>query len=510
MHFLHVTLVVFLSCFFTAFAQADVRLPSIIGSHMVVQQGREVPIWGWAEPGENVTVSMSGKTAIATAGEDGRWQVKIGPFAPGEVHAMTITGVNEIELIDILVGEVWLCGGQSNMATSLKGYASQEELDEIDFPQIRLFKVEMNSTDEPQEDCEGRWTLCDPVSAAEFAANGYYFGKHLHEQLQLPVGLIHDCVSGTPGEAWASPETIEAPEYEEFVDRFHENHPQWVATTEKYNAASRTWRKDVLEWNANGGRGPKPALSVPRPSNTGHPRGRPSGYYNGMIVPFAPFAIKGAVWWQGEGNQGRADQYARLLTSIIEDWRQLWGREDLVFISGQLQNTTTRAHDEPVGGGGMPAMREAFLDVWRTVPNTGMAVACDIGDRDTHFRNKRESGRRLALAAMGIAYERDIAYSGPLFESMEIEGDSVRLEFINFGGNMRLQPCSEHTGFVIAGEDREWHWADDVRIEGDCLMLRCPEVKTPIAVRYGWHVNPHLSLFNDDGLPASPFRTDDW
>lgn len=491
-------------------SQAEVRLPSIIGSHMVLQQGRKVPIWGWAEPGEEVTVTMNEKAATATTREDGKWQVKIGPFEPGEPRNMTIAGGNTIELTDILVGEVWLCGGQSNMATSLKGYADQEELEEIDFPKIRLFKVEMHSTDEPQEDCRGSWTRCDPTNAAEFAANGYYFGKHLHQELGVPVGLIHDCVSGTPGEAWASPETIADPAYREFVNSFRRNHPAWVEANDRFQRAINAWRSANRQWNANGRQGPKPQLSEPRPANTGHPRGRPSGLYNGMIVPVAPFALKGAIWWQGEGNQGRAHQYARLLTSIIGDWRELWGQGELVFISGQLQNTMRQKHDEPVGGGGMPTMREAFLEVWRSVPNTGMAVACDIGDKDTHFRNKKESGRRLALAALGIAYGKEIAYSGPRFESVEVEGDAVRLEFDDFGGGLKLQRRAEHTGFVLAGKDRQWHWADDVQLDGNCVVVRCPEVKEPIAVRYGWHVNPCLSLFNGDGLPASPFRTDDW
>jgi sialate O-acetylesterase len=492
------------------FVQAEVRLPSIIGSYMVVQQGMKVPIWGWATPGEKVTVAMRDKTAATVTEEDGKWQVKIGPFEPGESCRMTITGTNEIELADILVGEVWLCGGQSNMATMLKGYADQEEIEKINDSEIRLFKVEQQSTDEPQEDCQGRWTLCDPTSAAEFSANGYYFGKHLHSQLKVPVGLIHDCVSGTPGEAWASPETIADRVYQEFVDSFRQNHPKWAEANDSYEQAVKAWRIATRQWNAGGRQGQKPQLSVPRPANTGHPRGRPSGLYNGMIVPVAPFALKGVIWWQGEGNQGRAYQYARLLSSIIEDWRQLWGQGDFVFISGQLQNTTTREHDEPVGGGGMPTMREAFLEVWRSVPNSGMAVACDIGDEDTHFRNKMESGRRLAMVALGVAYGREITYSGPLFESMEIDGDTVRLTFNDFGGRLKIQPHRDHSGFVIAGADRVWHWADDVRIDGDCVVVRSPEVEEPVAVRYGWHVNPCLSLFNEEGLPASPFRTDDW
>jgi len=504
------TVAILLISSFTTVCHAEVRLPSIIGSQMVVQQRMEVPIWGWADPGEELTVAMRDKTATTTAGEDGKWRVKIGPFELGEPCSMTITGSNKIELTDILVGEVWLCGGQSNMATMLKGYADQQELDAIDVPRIRLFKVETNSTDQPQDDCQGRWTLCDPANAAEFAANGYYFGKYLHEQLQMPLGLIHDCVSGTPGEAWASPKTTKNPAYKEFADNFRRNFPKWVEANDKYQKAMETWRSANRQWNAGGRQGPKPQLTKPRPTNTGHPRGRPSGLYNGMIVPVAPFAIKGVIWWQGEGNQGRAHQYARLLTSIIEDWRKLWDQGDFVFISGQLQNTTTRAHDEPVGGGGMPAMREAFLEVWRSVPNTGMAVACDIGDKDTHFRNKKESGRRLALAALGVAYGKEIAYSGPRFESMEIEGKAVRLEFNDFGGGLKLQPRREHSGFVMAGADRVWHWADDVQLDGNCVVVRCPEVKEPIAVRYGWHVNPCLSLFNEEELPASPFRTDDW
>ncbi len=303
---------------FTTVSQAEVRLPSIIGSHMVVQQGMKVPIWGWAEPGERVTVAMRDKTATAVADAAGKWKVNIGPFDLGEPCSMTIAGENSIELIDILVGEVWLCGGQSNMATTLKGYADQQELGEIDSPELRLFKVEMNSTDQPQEDCQGRWTRCNPTSAAEFSANGYYFGQHLHEQLKVPVGLIHGCVSGTPGEAWASSETVAAPAYEEFVDSFAQNHPKWVETNDRYERAANAWRSANREWNADGRQGPKPELTEPRPANSGHPRGRPSGYYNGMIVPVAPFAIKGAIWWQGEGNQGRAHQYAGLLTSIIK------------------------------------------------------------------------------------------------------------------------------------------------------------------------------------------------
>lgn len=519
-----------LVCAFSTSSVAEVRLPSIIGSHMVLQRDMKVPIWGWAAPGEKVTVAIDGQSVSTTAGEDGKWQVKVGPLALGKPREMTVSGKNEIQLTDILIGEVWLAGGQSNMATALRGYASKQEIAAINFPTIRLFKVEIHSTDEPQKDCKGKWTLCDPANASEFGANAYYFGKYLHEQLKMPVGMIHDCVSGTPGESWASPETIKDPAYQGMVESFKKNHPLWLEA-EKNKRRDRAERRkaDLKKKEAEkdtskpgqidvGKDAPKEKSretkkrsnkrSGRRP-NAGHPRGRPAGLYNGMIVPVAPFAIKGVIWWQGEGNQGRAGQYTKLLTSIIQDWRKLWGQGDFVFISGQLQNVVKRKHTQPIGGGGMPAMREAFLNVWKTVPNTGMAVACDIGDTGTHFKNKKESGRRLALAALGIAYGKDIVYSGPIYDSMKVEGAAISLQFKHVGGGLTLDQRGEFSGFGIAGKDKIWHWAD-VKIDGKSLTVSSPKVAEPVAVRYAWHTNPCLSLFNKEGLPASPFRTDQW
>lgn len=454
----------------SAHADAAVRLPNVIGDSMVLQQKTETPIWGWADAGEKVTVAIGDEKHEATADEAGNWRVKLAARdASKEPVEIKINGANnEIVVKDVLVGEVWICSGQSNMEWSVRQSINpQEEIAAADYPNIRLFNVPGHIKHaQPQPNAPGQWQVCSPQTVANFSAVGYYFGRELHKDLDVPVGLIGTNWGGTRIQPWTPPAGFEAVE-------------------------------EVK--NQNG-------------------QGDSSHIYNAMVHGLAPFAVRGAIWYQGESNAGEGLRYEHLKKALVRGWRDTFENDDLSFIWVQLANFQQPSND-PAGGGWGPVregQRRALAE-----PKTGMAVIIDIGEAgDIHPKNKQDVGKRLALWALGNDYGKNVVYSGPLYKNHQISGDKVTIEFDHVGGGLMigkkqgLEPTQEVKDgklnrFSIRDKDGKWHWAEAV-IAGNTVVVSSPEVKEPTAVRYGYESNPvDANLYNKEGLPASPFTTID-
>ena len=485
---------------------ADVRLPSIISDNMVLQQGKAVPIWGWADANEAVTVTGSwgsGKWKT-TADQDGKWMVKIDTGKAGGPYEMTVSGKNPITIKNILVGEVWVCSGQSNMEFTVKqAKNSAEEIAEANnYPQLRQFLVGRKVIYTPMYNCNGKWQICSSQTAGTFTAAGYFFGRELNKQLNVPVGLINTSWGGTPAESWMSKEYLENdPNFQPILKKFE-------ATSADINELKKKYREDMQKYDAV-----VPQLKAegkplpPRPEEPigpGHPYS-PMGLYNGMIVPILPYGIRGAIWYQGESNAWRAYQYRTLFPAMIKNWRDAWHQGDFPFLFVQLANYM-QSEPQPVESD-WAELREAQL-MTLSVPNTGMAVTIDIGEPDIHPKNKQDVGKRLALWALAKTYGKNIVYSGPIYKSMKVDGNKAILTFDNVGSGLMAKGDSLK-GFAIAGADKKFVWAD-AKIEGDTVVASSDKVVSPASVRYAWAINPVCNLYNKEGLPATPFRTDTW
>ena len=485
-------------------AAADVRLPKVIGSHMVLHQGQELPVWGWAEPGERVTVTLGGKQAEAVAAAGGKWMLKLPAMEAGGPHTMTVKGRNTLTLTDILIGEVWVGSGQSNMEFSVRGTKdSAKEIAAAKFPNIRLFHVPKLPSGNPEDDVNASWRPCDPNSVQHFSAVLYFFGRELHRELKAPVGLIATSWGGTRIEPWTPPEGFMAV-------------PKLEGILKHVQAADANYRKalggtlDQLEaWIPQARKAIAANAPVPTmPRIAGHPlanAGAPTGLYNGMVYPIVPFAIRGAIWYQGESNRGDAMMYFEKMKALIAGWRHVWKQGDFPFLFVQLAPFTY--------GGSVTALPEIWEAQTATLalPNTGMAVITDIGNlKDIHPRNKQDVGKRLALGALAKDYGRkDLVYSGPLYKSMKVEGGKIVLSFDHVGGGLVARDGKPLSHFQIAGADKVFHPAE-AAVEGDTVVVTCDGVKEPLAVRFGWHQLAEPNLMNKEGLPASPFRTDRW
>ncbi len=465
-------------------AQAAVRLPALVGDHMVLQRDANVPIWGWAEPGEKVTISFRGRAYTAVPAAAGKWRAVLPATPAGGPYTMTIKGQNTIRIQDVLVGDVWLASGQSNMelplrdknAPSPNAYPlplnAEQEVAAANFPQIRQFTVRKTVAYQPQTASTGsEWQVCSPATAGRFSAVGYFFARDLYQRYHVPIGLISSPWGGTPAEAWVSGEALK--KLPDFAAP--------VAELEKLAGAPGPPAKDAQ----NG----------------------PAVLYNGMIAPLIPYALKGVIWYQGESNTARADQYRALFPALIADWRGRWGY-DFPFLFVQLANFTP-ALPEPAESE-WAELREAQAGAL-ALPRTGMAVAIDIGESDNiHPANKQEVGHRLALAARKVAYaDNAVVAAGPTFQSMAVAGSKVRLKFTNLGSGLITKGNGPPKGFAVAGADRKFYWAAATQ-EGPDIVLTCAAVPAPVAVRYDWANNPDGNLYNKEGLPAAPFRTDQW
>jgi sialate O-acetylesterase len=488
-------------------ALAEVRPHALFSDNMVLQQGATINVWGTAKVGEKVAVKLAQKVAATTADGKGKWLVKLPALDPGEPLTMTIAGSNTVTFNNVMVGEVWIASGQSNMAWPVKAAArSDEELAAANHPNLRLFSVAHVVASKAQDDVTGKWEVCTPQTVGDFSAVGYFFGRDLHKALNVPVGIIHTSWGGTPAEAWTSMGVLESePGFKSILDGWQQRFDAYPAAVEKYIQSVRDWSKAADEAEAAGQPLAAPKLEFPPdPRLTPH---RPAGLYNAMIHPLLHYPIKGAIWYQGESNAGRAFEYRSLFPAMIKNWRTDWGIGDFPFLFVQLA-PFGKIVDGPKDSA-WAELREAQLLTARNLPNTGMAVITDVGNpNDIHPKAKQPVGARLALAARALTYGEKTEFSGPIYKSMKRDGGEIALSFAHLGGGM-VSKEGPLKGFTIAGKDRKFVNAD-AEIKGDTVVVSSPQVAEPEAVRYGWADCPIVNLWNKADLPASPFRTDDW
>ncbi|OAM87507.1 sialate O-acetylesterase [Termitidicoccus mucosus] len=478
---------------------ADVTLAPLFRDNTVLQRDKPVPIWGKADPGEKVNVSFNRQTQTAVTDNHGRWRVQLAAMPASSTPAkLTVQGKNTLTIQNVLVGEVWLCSGQSNMEWLVKdSLNAEQEIAAADFPQIRHFRVPHVAAVSPQGDCGSTWTVCSPASAGAYSAAAYYFGRELCRQLGVPIGLINSSWGGTQIESWMSPAGLAGdPAGPEVDKRWQEEIQAMPAKRAAYEKALAQWNKDAAEAKKNG-----KVFKIRKPSE---PMGigsrqQPSALYNAMIAPLVPYAIRGVIWYQGEANAPRYVEYRTLFPSMIRQWRHDFRQGDFPFYYVQLANHRPRKH--------WAFLREA-QEYALKLPATGQAVAIDIGESNgIHPKNKQEVGRRLALNAFATTYGLEIEYSGPRYAGMTVERGEVRLRFRHDQGLKTKDPAMP--GFEIAGHDRKFVPAS-ARIDGEAVVVSSKETKEPVAVRYAWASDPPVSLYNAAGLPAAPFRTDNW
>lgn len=496
-------------------AIAEVRLPAILGDDMILQQEMGAPIWGWADPGETVKVVGSwGNKARATTGADGKWKVFLQTPSHGGPHTLKITGTNELTIDNVMIGEVWLCAGQSNMGWRLSAvFDGREDAAAADYPNIRIFRSERKHSPEPQEDVVGKWVPCAPDSAATCSAVSFYFARKLHQELGIPVGIVLQAYAGTPIEGWM-PKEIQMKD-----PRTRKNVEEVDAESAAYDRAlAKKQLERAHERFKAGTRRGKPVLRTP--GNWGHQY--PGNIFNGMIHPVRPYGIRGAIWYQGERNAkdvAQAANYLNQLPLLIRYYRSSWHElsdgnvaEDFPFYFVQLPGWRP-AQSEPVEAEAAWAVsREMMRLVARSMPNTGVAVSIDTGDEILlHPKGKKPIGLRLAYLALKKTYGKDFVDYGPFFNSHQIEGDKMVLTFDSVGSGLMAGKKGPLNSFAVAGQDQMFVWADAV-IKGDTVILSARGISAPVAVRYAWAMNPSQRnlLYNKEGLPASPFRTDDW
>jgi sialate O-acetylesterase len=492
-----------------ATAVADIKLPALISDNMVLQQGRQVAIWGTADAGEQVTVSMGEQKQTATADSNGKWQVELGPLKQGGPFEMTVAGKNTITIHNVLVGEVWVCSGQSNMEFAVWNHGvfggvknAEEEVAAANYPMIHLFIVKKAVAGVPQTDVQGQWVVTSPQTAGSFSAVGYFFGRDLHQAMGFPVGLIDTTWGGTEAEAWTSDAALEAdPDLKVAADSWRQRIADYPHALEQYEQSLRDWEQTAEEAESSG----KVALSMPTAPRD--PRSNPwrdAGLWNAMVAPLTPYAIAGTIWYQGESNANFGYQYRKVFSTMIQQWRNSWGEGDFPFLFVQLASFTVGSDPDNTWA----VLRES-QEKTLALPRTGMAVAIDIGESyDIHPKNKQEVGRRLALVAEGVAYGRNVEYRGPTYQSMRAENGTLHVQFTHTAGGLVVHG-QRLVGFEIAGEDQQFFPAD-ARTKRNEVVLSSSHVTNPVAVRYAWANDPQCNLYNKEGLPAPPFRSDDW
>lgn len=515
MQAIHLSLVSLLLCGATAnlHAQATqgLEMPAVFSDHMVLQAGKSVPVWGWARPGSKVSVRIAGQQHHTSSDAKGRWSLNLSALKAGGPHEMQVSGGKTLRIHDILVGEVWLGSGQSNMAMKVRGCDNAKaEIATANFPQIRMFTVARTASKTAQRNCKGSWVVCSPSTVKTFSGTAYFFGRRLHQELSVPVGLINSSVGGTPVEAWTSmPVQAKTPALRALLTGWHKRGEDWKPITDaQFQKRLRNWQKRVEKAKANGKRKPR------RPSKPSDPTlstGHPANLYHGMIHPLIPYRIRGALWYQGERNAKSlqsAQLYKTQLPLLISDWRTRWGQGDFPFLFVQLPNFKKRQAD-PNQTSTWAAMRDSMLHSLQ-VPNTGMATTIDVGmAKDIHPKNKQAVGSRLAQWALASVYDQPIPATGPLFRNAEYRDGSAFVSFQEGGGSLQIQTGDALQGFALAGKDQVFQFAE-AEIQGDTVRVWHPTIPHPVAVRYAWGDNPACNLGNTAKLPASPFRSDSW
>lgn len=480
-------------------ATADIVFAPYFRDNAVLQRDKDVPVWGRADPGEKVTVVFQSQTLETTTDDMGRWSVKLAPMPASATPAKLLAkGKNTVVVNNILVGEVWLCSGQSNMAWPVKSSNNAgEEIAAANYPLIRHFRTERTVSSTRADDVAGGWEVCSPETVGDFSAMAFYFGRELNRKLNVPIGLLNSSWGGTRIEPWMSPEGLAADPHSDAVyERWRIEVAAYPARSEKYEKSMYRWRKARDSAKKSG---EKFTLAMPKKPEVVSSRREPSALYNGMIAPFIPAAIRGVIWSQGASNSLRPLEYRTLFPSLIRQWRGDFRQGDIPFYYAKLANLA-RAKT-------FPLMREA-QDCALKLPNTGRAVTIDIGDSlDIHPGNKQDVGLRLALNALANTYNFDCEYSGPVFAGIVKENKALSIKFTHAAGLKSKIPGLP--GFVIAGADKQFFPAT-ARIEGETILVSCDRVKDPVAVRYAWENDPPAPLYNSADLPAAAFRSDDW
>jgi sialate O-acetylesterase len=501
--------------------RADVVLPSHFSDHMVLQRDMKVPVWGTAAPGETVAVEFAGQKKSVEVGAQGQWRVELDPMpACSEGRVLTVSssqGKSSVRFADVLVGEVWLCSGQSNMdftvARTERFYfcGVTNEADEVaaaHYPGIRMFTSDSARSYEPRSSIPGcSWKVCTPEAVREFSAVGYFFARDLQKEIKTPIGILTLTYGASTAQAWIRREALAAsPKLAPMLEKFDADVKAAQSETNRLarEAALKKWEAAVAKAKAAGKKAPR-RPNVFDPVQDQH---NPTVMFNGVIAPVIPFAIRGVLWYQGESiATGGVEMYPLLQSTLIQDWRRLWGQGDLPFYICQLAAYKSPVPD-PNSPGRIPATREAQATVL-ALPNTGMVVTIDIGDAgNVHPKNKQDVGNRLMRIALARVYGRRLEYSGPMYESMKMEGNAIRVKFSHADGGLvaRGGPLKQ---FAVAGADRKYVWANATIDGKDAVVVSSPQVLQPVAVRYAWADNPEgCNLYNTELLPAAPFRTD--
>lgn len=475
-------------------AIADVRVPSIFGSNMVLQRDQANPVWGWADPGEEIAVTIADQTKKTTADDKGNWRVSLDPLTLGDAKTLVIEGKNRLEFGDVLIGEVWLCSGQSNMQWAVE-QSNDADLEQLtaNYPHIRLISVPRIGTQEPQDDFEGQWQQCTSDTVGSFSAVGYFFGRQLHQSLGVPIGLIDNSWGGSSCEAWIRRDLLEKDEaYKPLLER-------WSAEEASYEKLSAVESKDDNQ--------AKQLANLKKRMTGQH---RPGNLYAGVLHPILGFGIRGAIWYQGESNASRAYQYRDMFPLMIQSWRDEWKQGDFPFYWVQLADFRDEV-DEPTDSD-WAELREAQTMTMDRLPNTGEAVIIDIGEgRDIHPRNKQDVAKRLSRWALAKDYGLSIDYQSPRYQSMKTEGNKITLSFDPVGTQgLYTFDVKRPIGFTIAGSDQKFVDADAKLVGKNQIVVWSDQVSEPVAVRYAWAANPVANVTSRNGLPVTPFRTDDW
>ncbi len=482
---------------------AAITLAPLFRDGAVLQQGKAVPVWGKADPGEKIVVEFQGQKKETTADSDGKWKVELAPLAvsatPSEV---TVTGKTTQRVSDILVGEVWICSGQSNMAWTVKAAKDfDQEAAAANLPLIRHFKVELKPSEKPEDTLNGEWTACSPQTVGDFSATGYFFGRELHKALGVPIGLINTSYGGTPVESWMSDAALKGD------PTFATVFARWKKTLADFPTLEKVYEERAAKWKADREAALKAkqefTARAPRKPDGPGSRMQPSTLFNAMVHPLIPYGVRGIIWYQGEANAARFPEYGPLFQGMITQWRKDFSQGDVPFYFVQLANLERKAD---ASGQQWAFQREAQASALK-LPDTGMAVAVDIGEAgNIHPKNKQEVGRRLALIALALNYEKGGEYAGPMYQSATAEGSAMKVSFAHAMGLKLLETPGD---FELAGADKKFYPAS-AKVTGEQVVVSSPSVSQPVAVRYGWKNNPPMNLYNAAGLPAPPFRSDDW
>lgn len=495
--------------------RANIKLPSVIGDHMVLQQNTKIKIWGWADAGERISIKTgwSAKTLAITANKDGRWVATLTTTKAGGPYEITLQGKNSLHIADVWLGEVWLCSGQSNMDMTVARedrywcgvYNEAQEVATANYPQIRVFDAAFTPTDTIQKDVNGQWEICTPSTVKHFSAAAYFFARDLQQHLKVPIGLITTAYGASTAEAWISREQLKS--FPALLD----DYARRKAAYDTSSIAHQKYDTDLAKWTIAAAAAKAAGKDQPREPKNPDPekdQHSPAVLYNGMVAPLIPYTIKGALWYQGESNTSKPEIYRKLMETLIANWRRDWRQGDFPFLYVQLANYG-KPDSLPVNEKGTVLIREAQLQNL-SIPHTGMVVAIDNANpdkpEDIHPKNKQAIGLRLSLQARALVYGERIPYSGPLYKRMKVEGDKIRLYFDHTDGGLKSKE-GVLKGFAIAGADNRFVWADAI-IDGNTVLVSCKAVSHPVAVRYGWASNPPVNLYNQADLPASPFKTD--